>query len=209
MQKNYLVPLHLRYLPASGPCGGATQLLGVLLALVHGLFALPKGHQLHLAALAVGEGENGVEALHLGERRCQPLSGDAPQLVHLLGKAFQLAYSGVHGEAITHPRPLHRSRAGVLQDPTQSLQVTNVTGMGTDARASSGDPGSVSVDVPRSRGPTCRRGHNTFSRYYQSVMYAELRTFETIRKKPCRIGPGLCGTSENSSSTSLAEMLTS
>src|SRR5829696_202191 len=107
--------------------------------------------------------------------------------------------TGIQIETITHPRPLHRSRAGVLQDPTQSLQVTNVTGMGTDARASSGDPGSVSVDVPRSRGPTCRRGHNTFSRYYQSLMYAELRTFETIRKKPCRIGPGLCGTSENSS----------
>src|SRR5215207_5625325 len=97
MQKNYLVPLHLPYLPAGGPCGGATQLVRILLALVHGLFTLPEGHQLHLAALAVGEGENGVEALHLGERRRQPLGGDAPQLVHLLGKTFQLAHSGVHG----------------------------------------------------------------------------------------------------------------
>jgi hypothetical protein len=44
MQKNNLVPLHLRYLPTSGPCGGATQLLGVLLALVHGFFTLPEGH---------------------------------------------------------------------------------------------------------------------------------------------------------------------
>jgi hypothetical protein len=44
MQKNNLVPLHLRNLPTSGPCGGATQLLGVLLALVHGFFALPEGH---------------------------------------------------------------------------------------------------------------------------------------------------------------------
>src|SRR5215217_1526026 len=68
MQKNDLVPLHTSYLPAGGACGGAAQLVGVLLALVHGLFTLPEGHHLYLAALAVGEGQNGVEPLHLGER---------------------------------------------------------------------------------------------------------------------------------------------
>src|SRR5918995_187276 len=104
MQKNDLVPLHIRYLPAGGPCGGASQLVRVLLTLVHGLFALPEGHQLHLAALAIGEGEDGVEALHLGERGRQPLSGDAPQLVHLLGKAFQLTHSGVHGSVCAPSR---------------------------------------------------------------------------------------------------------
>ena len=65
MQQNDLVPLHIRYLSPSGPCGGATQLIGVLLALVQGFFALPEAHQLHLAALAVGEGEDAAEALHL------------------------------------------------------------------------------------------------------------------------------------------------
>src|SRR5215208_4070341 len=29
-------------------------------------------------------------------------------------------------------------------------------------------------------------------------MYVGLRTSDTLHKKPCRIGPGLCGTSENS-----------
>src|SRR5918995_1875185 len=107
MQKNDLVPLHLPYLPAGGPCGGASQLLGVLLALVHGLFTLPESNQLHLAALAVGEGQNGVEPLHLRERRRQPLGGDAPQLVHLLGKTFQLAHSGVHGSLSAPSRLAH------------------------------------------------------------------------------------------------------
>ena len=43
------------------------------------------------------------------------------------------------------------------------------------------------------------RGHNT-CRYYQCLMYVGLRTFGSLHKKTCRIGPGLCGTSENSSS---------
>jgi len=54
MQKNDLVPLHTSYLPAGGPCGGAAQVLGVLLALVHGVFALPEGHHLHLATPSGG-----------------------------------------------------------------------------------------------------------------------------------------------------------
>jgi hypothetical protein len=28
-------------------------------------------------------------------------------------------------------------------------------------------------------------------------MYERLRISDTLHKKPCRIGPGLCGTSEN------------
>src|SRR5215217_6532067 len=33
---------------------------------------------------------------------------------------------------------------------------------------------------------------NTCPRYYQSLMYVELRISETLHKKPCRVGPGLC-----------------
>jgi hypothetical protein len=29
------------------------------------------------------------------------------------------------------------------------------------------------------------------------VLYLEGYSFDTLHKKPCRIGPGLCGTSEN------------
>jgi hypothetical protein len=40
------------------------------------------------------------------------------------------------------------------------------------------------------------RDHNTSSVYYQNLMYGELRISDTLHKKPCRIGPGLCGTSD-------------
>ncbi len=50
-----------------------------------------------------------------------------------------------------------------------------------------------------------RRGHNTLGRYYQSLMYDRLRTSETLHKKPCRIGAGLCGTSENVGKAKFAE----
>ena len=37
-------------------------------------------------------------------------------------------------------------------------------------------------------------------------MYVELRTSDTLHKKPCRIGPGLCGTSENSLNANFGEL---
>jgi hypothetical protein len=49
------------------------------------------------------------------------------------------------------------------------------------------------------------RGRNRAARYYQSLMYIGLRTCDTLHKKPCRIGSGLCGTSENPTSTSFGE----
>jgi hypothetical protein len=39
------------------------------------------------------------------------------------------------------------------------------------------------------------RGHNTAERYYRSLMYFGLRTSDTLHKKSCRIGAGVCGTS--------------
>jgi hypothetical protein len=51
------------------------------------------------------------------------------------------------------------------------------------------------------------RGHNTGGRYYQSLMYIMLRTSDTLHKKPCCRGPGLCGTSEKSQKAKFAEIL--
>ena len=34
------------------------------------------------------------------------------------------------------------------------------------------------------------RGRNRAARYYQSLMYIEPRTFDTLHKKPCGIGTG-------------------
>jgi hypothetical protein len=49
---------------------------------------------------------------------------------------------------------------------------------------------------PSSTAPEGNHGdHDTFSAYYHNLMYAGLRTSDTLRKKPCRIGPGLCETS--------------
>src|SRR5918994_3103477 len=50
-----------------------------------------------------------------------------------------------------------------------------------------------------------RSGQNTVGRYYRSLMSTRIRISDTLHKKPCRIGPELCGTSENSSSTHLGE----
>jgi hypothetical protein len=36
------------------------------------------------------------------------------------------------------------------------------------------------------------RGHNTACRYYRSLMYIGLRTYDTLHKKARWIGPGLC-----------------
>ena len=60
-----------------GLSGDVAQLIRILLALAQGLFALPQGHQLHLAAPAAGEGEDAAETFHLGERRRYPLGSDA------------------------------------------------------------------------------------------------------------------------------------
>ena len=49
-----------------------------------------------------------------------------------------------------------------------------------------------------------RKGHDT-NRYYQGLMYSGLRAADTLHKKPCRIGLGLCGTSENTYSTHSGE----
>jgi len=35
-------------------------------------------------------------------------------------------------------------------------------------------------------------------------MYVRVSTFDTLRKKSCSIGPGLCGTSENSDKAKFA-----
>src|SRR5215211_9305627 len=51
-----------------------------------------------------------------------------------------------------------------------------------------------------------RRGHNTVGRYYRSLMYARVRISHALHKKPCCIGPGLCGTSENSVKAKFAEL---
>jgi hypothetical protein len=42
-----------------------------------------------------------------------------------------------------------------------------------------------------------RRGH-IHPMYYQNLMYIELRISDVLHKKIYCIGPGLCGTSENS-----------
>jgi hypothetical protein len=39
-------------------------------------------------------------------------------------------------------------------------------------------------------------GQNT-GRYYQCLMYARIRISDTLHKKPCRIGQGLCRTSKH------------
>ena len=39
------------------------------------------------------------------------------------------------------------------------------------------------------------------------LMYAGLRTSETLHKKPRRIGPGICATSENTPYAKFAEYL--
>ena len=49
------------------------------------------------------------------------------------------------------------------------------------------------------------RGRNRAARYYQSLMYIGLRTCDKLHKKPCRIGSGLCGTSENAQKAKFAE----
>ena len=38
-------------------------------------------------------------------------------------------------------------------------------------------------------------------------MYGELLTFDTLHKTTCRIGPRLCGTSENAQKAKFAELL--
>jgi hypothetical protein len=40
--------------------------------------------------------------------------------------------------------------------------------------------------------------HNTSERYYRNLMYIGLRISDTLQKKACRIGPGLCAPSEKS-----------
>src|SRR5215211_6886737 len=48
----------------------------------------------------------------------------------------------------------------------------------------------------RLQGPVWRvypgERHNTSGRYYQRLMYIGLRTSDTLHKKPCHIGQGLC-----------------
>jgi hypothetical protein len=46
--------------------------------------------------------------------------------------------------------------------------------------------------LPQSPGPEGlpRRRHNTSERYYRNLMYIELRTSDTLHKKPCGIGTG-------------------
>jgi hypothetical protein len=46
-----------------------------------------------------------------------------------------------------------------------------------------------------------------FEGYYLFLMYVGLRTSDTLHKKPCRIGPGLCGTSENAHNAKFAEFI--
>ena len=41
--------------------------------------------------------------------------------------------------------------------------------------------------------------------YYLNLMYVKLRISDTLHKKPCRIGPGLCGTPENRGETNFGE----
>jgi hypothetical protein len=50
-----------------------------------------------------------------------------------------------------------------------------------------------------------RIGHNTFNGHYQSLMYAGLRTSDTLHKKDCRVGPELFGTSENPQNANFAK----
>src|SRR5215208_1642017 len=183
MQKNDLVSLHLRYLPTGGPCGGAAQLVGVLLALVHGLFTLPEGHQLHLAALAIGEGENGVEALHLGERRRQPLGGDAPQLVHLLGKTFQLAHSGVHSSLcapsrLARPFASPRSRLHKHDAITTRPAHRQIAWEGATSENSVKAKFTGIAHLPHRPGPEGQLyGESQHIRgYYRSLIYIRLRT---------------------------------
>src|ERR687897_1034988 len=50
-----------------------------------------------------------------------------------------------------------------------------------------------------------RSGHNTVGRYYRSLMSTRIRISDTLHKKTCGIGPGLCATSENSIKAKFAE----
>ncbi len=50
-----------------------------------------------------------------------------------------------------------------------------------------------------------RRGHATSCRYYQSLMYIGYAPSHTLYKNPCRIGPGLWGTSEKFGWTNFGE----
>jgi hypothetical protein len=45
------------------------------------------------------------------------------------------------------------------------------------------------------------------NRYYLGLMYAGLRATGTLHKKSCRIGPGLCRTSEKVGNAKFAEFL--
>jgi hypothetical protein len=58
-------------------------------------------------------------------------------------------------------------------------------------------PHGISTRSPAYKCLPYERGHNTSSAYYHNLMYVELRISDALHKKPCRIGSGLCGTSEN------------
>jgi hypothetical protein len=48
-------------------------------------------------------------------------------------------------------------------------------------------------------------GHMTSGGYYRILMYIGPHTSDTLHKKPCRTGPGLYRTSENSVKAKFAE----
>jgi hypothetical protein len=60
--------------------------------------------------------------------------------------------------------------------------------------------------LPRSGRLGLQGNPNTYLRCYQYLMYIGLRTSDTLHKKFCRTGLGLCGASENCVHAKFAEI---
>src|SRR5215203_3287625 len=63
-----------------------------------------------------------------------------------------------------------------------------------------------SLPITPSGGPILRRGHNIVRRYCRVLTYTQPPPSSPLHKKSYRIGPGLCGTSENSFKSELRRM---
>src|SRR5215212_2343409 len=97
------VPFHSCYRFAACFGAFAPQPAGLLLAIAHGLLALPKRYRKRLAGLAVGEEENSRKARYVAHRGQDALASMAYALLHSVWRTFIGAHSGEH--AVSPPFP--------------------------------------------------------------------------------------------------------
>jgi hypothetical protein len=93
LAEGHLVSVHRHYSLAGGLSGLAAESVHGLFAGTHGLLRLPEAHYQHFTALAVGETQDAIEAVQLLECWQNPLRGVAGQLLYLLRRTFEPAYS--------------------------------------------------------------------------------------------------------------------